>query len=63
MEYYENFFENEQMYITSMYTINNQIIWLVNWALQESIKMVVAVALDFQFSSFIIFEQSVCGLN
>ena len=34
MEYYEKFFENEQMYITSMYTINNQIIWLVNWALQ-----------------------------
>ena len=44
MEYYENFFENEQICITSMYTINNQIIWLANWALQESIKMVVAVA-------------------
>ena len=26
MEYYDKFFENEQMYITSMYTINNQII-------------------------------------
>ena len=44
MEYYENCFQNEQKCITSMYIINNQIIWLANWALQESIKMVVAVA-------------------
>ena len=44
MEYYENFFENEQICITSMYTINYLIIWLANWALQESIKMVEAVA-------------------
>ena len=37
MEYCEYFFENEQISITCMYTINIQIIWLANYTIRNTI--------------------------